>query len=162
MILTAPLVVAEWINMQYYFSTVDNTAFGAGTKTVHNVVGRVGVLSGHRGDLQVGLPWQSVMDGTELAHEPMRLLAVVAAPTERISAIVHRNTVLQHLFFHRWVALVALEPETGEWLRLTDTADWVPWEAPVAAPPPLELVGPRGAADGTDIDGISTQTGEPR
>lgn len=55
-ILTAPLVVAEWINMQYYFSTVDNTAFGAGTKTVHNVVGRVGVLSGHRGDLQVGLP----------------------------------------------------------------------------------------------------------
>ncbi|MBU3750171.1 MAG: DUF2309 domain-containing protein, partial [Mycobacterium sp.] len=59
-ILTAPLVVAQWINCQYYFSTVAPKVFGAGTKTIHNVVGTVGVIAGHNGDLQLGLPWQSV------------------------------------------------------------------------------------------------------
>ncbi|MDA8248172.1 MAG: DUF2309 domain-containing protein, partial [Rhodospirillales bacterium] len=62
-ILTAPLVVANWINLQYFGATVDNAAFGAGTKVLHNVVGTVGVLQGQGGDLQVGLPWQSVHDG---------------------------------------------------------------------------------------------------
>ena len=50
-IMTAPMVVAHWINMQYYASTVDNDHFGSGNKTVHNVVGRFGILSGNGGDL---------------------------------------------------------------------------------------------------------------
>ena len=79
-ILTAPLVVAEWINMQYYCSTVDNARLGSGNKLLHNVVGKFGVLQGRRNDLRVGLPWQSVMDGERPYHEPMRLLAVIEAP----------------------------------------------------------------------------------
>ena len=79
-ILTAPLVVAQWINCQYYFSTVAPEVFGAGTKTIHNVVGTAGVIAGHEGDLRLGLPWQSVATSERLVHEPMRLLAVIQAP----------------------------------------------------------------------------------
>lgn len=125
-ILTAPLIVAQWINCQYYFSTVDPVVFGAGTKTIHNVVGGIGVLAGHNGDLQLGLPWQSVADGRRLVHEPMRLLAIVQAPLERIDAIVARNTVLRHLFGNGWVALAAREAPTDPWLRHTPQG-WQPW-----------------------------------
>ncbi|WP_372789993.1 DUF2309 domain-containing protein [Paraconexibacter sp.] len=125
-ILTAPLVVAQWISCQYYFSTVDPVVHGAGSKTIHNVVGGIGVLAGHDGDLKLGLPWQSVADGTRLVHEPMRLLAAVQAPLERIDEIVARNTILQHLFGNDWVALAAREHPTDPWLRHTPRG-WQPW-----------------------------------
>lgn len=51
-----PVVLAQWINSQHYFSAVDREVFGAGTKTIHNVVGGIGVPAGHNGDLQLGLP----------------------------------------------------------------------------------------------------------
>jgi len=125
-ILTAPLVVAQWISCQYYFSSVDPEVFGAGTKTIHNVVASVGVIAGHDGDLQLGLPWQSVGDGERLVHEPLRLLAVVQAPLARIDAIVARNTVLQHLFDNEWVALAARENYGDPWRRRTPDG-WRPW-----------------------------------
>jgi hypothetical protein len=126
LILTAPLVVAQWINCQYYFSTVDPVVFGAGTKTIHNVVGGIGVLAGQGGDLQLGLPWQSVADGERLVHEPMRLLAIVQAPLDRIDEIVARNTVLQHLFGNGWVALAARERHGDPWRRHTEDG-WQAW-----------------------------------
>ena len=125
-ILTAPLVVAQWINCQYYFSTVAPQVFGAGTKTIHNVVGGAGVMAGHTGDLQLGLPWQSVFDGERLLHEPLRLLAVVQAPRERIDAIVERNPVLQQMFGNDWVALAARENPEEPWQRWTRSG-WRPW-----------------------------------
>jgi uncharacterized protein YbcC (UPF0753/DUF2309 family) len=125
-ILTAPMVVAQWINCQYYFSTVDPVNFGAGTKTVHNVVGGVGVLAGHGGDLQLGLPWQSVADGDRLIHEPMRLLTIVQAPLERIDSIIERNTVLQELFGNGWVALAARGSADEPWKRHTSHG-WKAW-----------------------------------
>jgi uncharacterized protein YbcC (UPF0753/DUF2309 family) len=125
-ILTAPLVVAQWINCQYYFSTVAPQVFGAGTKTIHNVVGTVGVIAGHNGDLQLGLPWQSVSDGERLLHEPQRLLAVVEAPCARIDMIVARNPILQQLFGNDWVALAARAQPGEPWQRWT-RAGWRPW-----------------------------------
>lgn len=125
-ILTAPLVVAQWINCQYYFSTVAPQVFGAGTKTIHNVVGTVGVLAGHTSDLQLGLPWQSVSDGERLLHEPVRLLAVVQAPLGRIDEIVERNPILQQLFGNDWVALAARERPGQPWQRWT-RAGWRTW-----------------------------------
>jgi uncharacterized protein YbcC (UPF0753/DUF2309 family) len=125
-ILTAPLVVAQWINCQYYFSTVAPAVFGAGTKTIHNVIGAVGVIAGHSGDLQLGLPWQSLCDGERLLHEPLRLLAVVEAPLERIDMIVERNPVLQQLFGNDWVALAARDNAEQPWQRWT-RAGWRPW-----------------------------------
>ena len=126
-ILTAPLVVAQWINCQYYFSTVAPQVFGAGTKTIHNVVGTVGVIAGHNGDLQLGLPWQSVSDGERLLHEPQRLLAVVEAPRARIDMIVARNPILQQLFGNDWVALAARAQPGEPWQRWT-RAGWRPWD----------------------------------
>ena len=132
-ILTAPLVVAQWINCQYYFSTVSPQVFGAGTKTIHNVVGGVGVIAGHTGDLQLGLPWQSVSDGERLLHEPLRLQAVVQAPLERIDAIVERNPILQKLFGNDWISVVARAAPDQPWQRWT-LSGWRPWtDTPNAA-----------------------------
>jgi len=131
-ILTAPMVVAEWINMQYYFSSVDPDHFGSGSKVLHNLVGRVGVLSGPRGDLKPGLPLQAVAervgaDGLHLRHDPLRLLTVVQAPLTRVATVVQRNPVLQKLFGNGWVSLVVLDPSVGEPQRYTPEGRWRPW-----------------------------------
>lgn len=109
LILTAPVIVASWINLQYYGSTVDPKAFGAGDKTLHNVVGGVGVLEGHGGDLRGGLPLQSVHDGESWQHEPMRLAVVIEAPTEAMSAIIARHAGLRDLLDNEWVHLFAMD-----------------------------------------------------
>lgn len=110
-ILTAPLIVAQWINCQYFFSTLDNERLGAGDKITHNVLGGIGVVQGNGRDLRVGLPRQSLFDDVGLPyHLPQRLLAVVEAPLERIETIVDRHPMLADLFDNEWVHLVALEP----------------------------------------------------
>ena len=64
LIMTAPMVVTHWINMQYHASTVDNQRYGSGNKLLHNVVGgHLGVFEGNGGDLRIGLPIQSLHDG---------------------------------------------------------------------------------------------------
>ncbi|MBJ7341468.1 DUF2309 domain-containing protein [Mycolicibacterium sp.] len=125
-ILTAPLVVAQWINCQYHFSTIAPEVFGAGTKTIHNVVGTIGVMAGHSGDLRLGLPWQSIAEGDRLRHEPLRLLAVIQAPLERIDTVIARNSILAHLFGNDWVGLAARAHSGGSWQRWSN-AGWHPW-----------------------------------
>ncbi len=132
-ILTAPLVVAQWINCQYYFSSVDPEVFGSGTKTVHNAIGGTGVLSGYDGDLRLGLPRQSVADGERLVHEPVRLLAVVQAPTARIDAVLDRNPSLRRLFDNGWLALAARERPEDPWQQHTPRG-WTPWPTDEATP----------------------------
>jgi len=111
LILTAPLVVASWINLQYFGSTVDNEAFGSGSKTIHNVVGRHGVISGNGGDLRVGLPFQSVHDGERFVHEPLRLTALIEAPKRRIETILSRQSGLRELVENQWIHLMSIEPD---------------------------------------------------
>lgn len=125
-IMTAPLVVTEWINMEHYFSTVDNGVYGSGSKVYHNVVGRVGVMFGTQSDLRIGLARQTVLDGDRPFHEPLRLLAVIEAPRERIDRIIGRNEILQHFFHGRWVNLVALEPDEGRFYRYHPRQAWIP------------------------------------
>ncbi len=125
-IMTAPLVVAHWINMQYYASTVDPVHFGSGNKTVHNVVGRFGVLSGNGGDLMTGLPWQSVHDGREYQHHPLRLLAILAAPREAIQAILSKHESVANLLQNGWMQLIAVE--NGVSYRYTEQQDWIELE----------------------------------
>jgi hypothetical protein len=124
-ILTAPLVVAQWINSQYYFSSIDNVAYGSGSKITHNVTGKIGVMQGNGSDLMHGLPLQSVMaaDGVQF-HEPLRLLAVVYAPRHSIAPVVARHDILKQLFFNGWVQLVALDPEDGCAYRLIADGKW--------------------------------------
>ena len=125
-LMTAPLVVAQWISMEYYFSAVDPWCYGSGSKVTHNVVSGVGVMHGSHGDLQTGLPLQSVNDGNRHYHEPMRLLAIIEAPTSRISSVVQKHTLLQHLFHNQWVNLVAVEPATHKFHRYNADSTWEP------------------------------------
>ncbi len=123
-LMTAPLPVVKWLNMEYYFSAVDPWFWGSGSKVFHNVVSGVGVMLGSQSDLQTGLPLQSVNDGQKHFHEPMRPLTIIEAPVSRISPIIHRHTVLQHLFHNQWVTLVAVDPTTGEFHRYNPDATW--------------------------------------
>lgn len=121
-IMTAPMIVAHWINMQYYASAVAPAHFGSGTKTIHNVVGKFGLLAGNGGDLMTGLPWQSLHDGHRYQHEPLRLLAVVAAPREAIHQVLQRNPAVEETLRNDWMQLVAAEESS--FYRYTQSGEW--------------------------------------
>jgi len=126
-ILTAPLVVGQWISAQYYFSSVDPDQFGAGDKTLHNPVGGIGVVLGEGGDLQVGLPAQAVGVGERRMHEPLRLLAVVQAPFERIEAIIQRHQVLQELIGGKWITVAGRAHGDEQWSIRSPGGTWTTW-----------------------------------
>lgn len=109
LILTAPVVVASWISLQYYGSTVAPAAFGGGNKLIHNVTGGIGVVEGNGGLLRAGLPWQAVHDGTGIVHEPLRLTVLIEAPVEAMTEILGRHPGVRDLFDNGWLHLLALE-----------------------------------------------------
>lgn len=114
-IMTAPLVVAHWINMQYNSSTTDNLKLGSGNKVLHNVVGgHIGVFEGNGGDLRIGLPLQSLHDGSHWRHTPNRLSVYLMAPAEAIHAIIARHAMLQSLTANRWLHLFRLDEASGK------------------------------------------------
>ncbi|MCA9082003.1 MAG: DUF2309 domain-containing protein, partial [Planctomycetaceae bacterium] len=106
LIMTAPMVVTSWINLQYYASSVDNRNHGSGNKLIHNVVGQLGVLEGNGGDLRTGLPWQSVHDGQDYQHEPLRLLVLIEAPASAVECILRKHAHLNHLATKGWISVV--------------------------------------------------------
>lgn len=110
-ILAGPLVVTQWINAQYYFSTVDNAAYGSGSKITHNPVGNVGVYQGNGGDLMTGLPLQSLMAADdEPYHQPIRLSAVVHAPVERVTDALAELEEVTELLDNGWLSLTVVDP----------------------------------------------------
>jgi len=112
LILTAPMVVAQWINSQYLFSTLDNVAYGAGSKITKNITGKIGIMQGNASDLMSGLPLQSVYrSDKEAYHETVRLMTIVYAPSGFIDKIIEKQTVLQKLFRNGWVLLISVDPE---------------------------------------------------
>ncbi|MFO0775199.1 MAG: DUF2309 domain-containing protein [Nitrospiraceae bacterium] len=123
-LMTGPQLVAQWINMEHYFSAVDNRVYGSGSKIYHNVVGRFGIMSGPWSDLRLGLAWQTVMNGDTPHHEPMRLLTIVEAPRAKITALIDRHDLLQHYYHNEWVHLVALDPEDGSLYRYDPSGAW--------------------------------------
>jgi hypothetical protein len=119
-ILTAPMVVAQWINSQYLFSTLDRTAFGGGNKITANVAGKIGIMQGNASDLMTGLALQSVYaTDDEPYHEPMRLTVIVRAPQTRVNAVVAAQPILQKLVGNGWVNLITLDPEPGHESKAT-------------------------------------------
>jgi uncharacterized protein YbcC (UPF0753/DUF2309 family) len=82
-IMAAVVPVVAGINLEYYFSYVDPTGYGCGTKLPHNVTSLLGVMDGAQSDLRTGLPWQMVE-----IHEPTRLAIVVEATRDRISRVM--------------------------------------------------------------------------
>lgn len=129
LILSAPLVVASWINLQYLASSVDNVRLGAGDKLLHNRIGSVGVVLGNGGDLRPGLPLQSVAgeDG-RLVHDPLRLQAVIEATTDVIDRALDACPETRDLLDCGWVRLFALDPAGSGLRRYVPGEGWERFE----------------------------------
>lgn len=124
LIMTAPMVVTSWINLQYYGSAVDNKAHGSGNKTLHNVTAGVGVLEGFSGDLRVGLPWQAVHDGENFQHEPVRLNVIIEAPLEAMNNILKKHLSVKDLCDNQWINLLAMNEEGKVSHRYEGDLEW--------------------------------------
>ncbi|MFP5080660.1 DUF2309 domain-containing protein [Pedobacter sp. JCM 36344] len=125
-IMQGPMVVTQWINNHYYFSTVDNDRFGGGSKITHNVTGKFGVVQGNGGDLKRGLPLQSVNRADkEMFHQPLRLSVIIEAPLKRVSEILERNSQLKSLLVNNWIYLMVMDPmENNQMSIYKNTGNW--------------------------------------
>jgi uncharacterized protein YbcC (UPF0753/DUF2309 family) len=123
-VMTGPQVVAQWINMEHYFSTVDQEVYGAGSKIYHNVTGRLAVMSGPQSDLRTGLAWQTVMNGERPYHEAMRLLTIIEAPRELIDGIIRNQSLLRRLYDNEWLSLIAADPQEQNFYRYLPKGGW--------------------------------------
>ncbi|WP_447979286.1 DUF2309 domain-containing protein [Candidatus Nitrospira bockiana] len=150
-IMTGPQLVAEWINLEHYFSTVDNEVYGSGSKVYHNVVGRLGIISGPWSDLRLGLARQTVMNGDVPYHEPMRLLTVIEAPRTKIGELIGRHELLQHFYHNEWVHLVALDPEDGGLYRYRPAGTWTSVRS-------VDSVSAVNSVQGTEMDATDSRT----
>jgi len=106
-ILGAVFPVCAGINLEYYFSNVDNIGFGAGTKLPHNIASLLGVMDGATSDLRTGLPWQMVE-----THEPVRSLFIIETSPEAMLRIMDRSELIGRLCRNGWVQLAVLHPES--------------------------------------------------
>ncbi|MCB1876569.1 MAG: DUF2309 domain-containing protein [Chromatiales bacterium] len=135
-ILTGPLVVGQWINMEHYFSAVDNERFGSGSKVYHNVAGRFGVMSGNLSDLRTGLPSQTVLENGRPYHEPQRLITLIEAPFEHASRAIDNVVTVKNLVRNGWIRLLVIDPDSGT-INLYQNGKWLsqPYTAATAQEP---------------------------
>lgn len=108
-ILKAVAPVCGGINLEYFFSRVDNQKLGAGSKLPHNVMGLFGVANGIDGDLRPGLPIQMVE-----VHDPVRLLVIVEHFHPIVLKTIQKNDDTYEWFINEWVHLATVDPETKE------------------------------------------------
>ncbi|MEK0445595.1 MAG: hypothetical protein RLZZ399_916 [Verrucomicrobiota bacterium] len=120
-VLGAVIPVCGGINLEYYFSSVDNEGYGCGTKLPHNISALVGVMNGYQGDLRTGLPLQTVE-----IHEPVRILFVIESTPKRLMQVVHQSPILQEFVENRWIRLATMDPEDGSIEIYRGHSQWEP------------------------------------
>ncbi len=108
-ILSAATPVCGGINLEYYFSRVDNQKSGAGSKLPHNVMGLIGVANGVEGDLRPGLPYQMID-----LHDPLRLLMIIEHYPQVVLKVIQKNPKVYEWYLNEWVNLVIIHPDTSE------------------------------------------------
>ncbi len=108
-ILGAAIPVCAGINLEYYFSRVDNVKYGSGSKLPHNIVSLLGVMEGATSDLRTGLYQQMVE-----IHEPMRLLFVIESTPAAMLSIMDRHEGIGRLCRGDWIQLALLDPDSSE------------------------------------------------
>jgi uncharacterized protein YbcC (UPF0753/DUF2309 family) len=114
--------VCGGINLEYYFSRVDNYKLGAGTKLPHNVTGLIGVTNSSDGDLRSGLPWQMIE-----VHDPVRLLIIVEHLPEVVLKTIKNDQAMYEWFINEWVHLSVINPETHELFYFKE-GDFLPYK----------------------------------
>lgn len=134
-ILLAVGPVCAGINLEYFFSTVDNERLGAGTKLPHNVTGLIAVMNGAASDLRTGLPKQMIE-----IHEPIRLQLILDAKPDTVTAILARQPPLAELCNNAWVQLIAVDPVSGATWVYRQGSHFVAWQPEGIGTPE----GPRG------------------
>jgi uncharacterized protein len=122
-IVAAVVPVVAGINLEYYFSYVDPTGYGCGTKLPHNVTSLLGVMDGAQSDLRTGLPWQMVE-----IHEPARLALVVEGTPDRVARAVQATASVERLVRNRWIWLACLDQRSGALWEFREGA-FVPYTA---------------------------------
>jgi uncharacterized protein YbcC (UPF0753/DUF2309 family) len=128
-ILTAPMIVAQWINAQYLFSTLDPIGYGSGSKITQNITGKIGVMQGNASDLMHGLPLQSThRTDHEAFHEPIRLMTIISAPKEFITRVISGNDLLLKLTKNEWVKFLCIDPTSKSFYALTNDLEWCEYE----------------------------------
>jgi uncharacterized protein len=115
-IMAAVVPVVAGISLEYYFSYVDPTGYGCGTKLPHNVTSLLGVMDGAQSDLRTGLPWQMVE-----IHEPARLAIVVEGTRDRVRRVVEANPDIERLVRNRWIWIACLDIDSGALWELRAT-----------------------------------------
>jgi uncharacterized protein len=108
-ILAAAVPVCGGINLEYYFSRVDNQKLGAGSKLPHNVMGLIGVSNGIEGDLRTGLPFQMID-----MHDPLRLLMIIEHYPQVILKTISKEPAIYEWFKNEWINLSVIHPDTFE------------------------------------------------
>ena len=121
-ILAAAIPVCAGINLEYYFSAVDNRHYGSGSKLPHNLVSMLGVMEGANSDLRTGL-YQQMIE----IHEPMRLLFVVETTAEAMLSIIERHEGIKKLCRGDWVQLAVIDPTTSK-IQLWRNGEFAPYE----------------------------------
>ncbi|MDR3618823.1 MAG: DUF2309 domain-containing protein [Paludisphaera borealis] len=103
-LMRAVVPVCGGISLEYYFSRVDPTGYGCGTKLPHNISALIGVMDGAASDLRPGLPWQMVE-----IHEPMRMLFIVETTPEILAALIAADLNVERLVRNGWVHMATLD-----------------------------------------------------
>ena len=98
--------VCGGINLEYYFSRIDNQKLGAGTKLPHNVMGLIGVANSSDGDLRPGLPVQMIE-----VHDPVRLLIIVEHYPQVVLKTIQSAPEIYEWYINEWVHLVVINPK---------------------------------------------------
>jgi uncharacterized protein YbcC (UPF0753/DUF2309 family) len=114
-ILEAAAPVCGGINLEYFFSRMDNQKLGAGSKLPHNVMGLFGVANGIDGDLRTGLPSQMIE-----VHDPVRLLMVVEHFQDVVLKAIQQSDKLYEWFANEWIHLIVVSPHTKALFRLVN------------------------------------------
>jgi uncharacterized protein YbcC (UPF0753/DUF2309 family) len=114
--------VCGGINLEYFFSRVDNQKMGAGTKLPHNVMGLFGVANGIVGDLRPGLPSQMIE-----VHDPVRLMVIVEHFPDVLLKVIQKAPEVYEWYINEWVSIVSVHPETKE-LSLFKEGNFYPYE----------------------------------
>jgi uncharacterized protein YbcC (UPF0753/DUF2309 family) len=136
-ILNAVAPVCGGINLEYYFSRMDNYKLGAGTKLPHNVMGLFGVANGMDGDLRTGLPTQMIE-----VHDPVRLMIIVEHFPEVVLKVIQSNEATYEWFKNEWVHLVSIHPETAE-IQVFQNEEFVHYTSSIDSCPDALMSGVR-------------------